>query len=187
MPYQSTKCYGNDTGLSCCFRQWRATHSHCCLLHGYSIGVKLVFETETLDDRNWVFDFGGCKPIKDLLKFMFDHTVVVARDDPALDTFLQLYDQRIIDLRIINTVGCEGFAAYIHDAANAIVENTKERDVFHLQGIKGLSDVAHVGTYSVCHDSEPTDDYDMVAPSSTTHVKSVEVFEHGANSALSVL
>ncbi|SVB70610.1 uncharacterized protein METZ01_LOCUS223464, partial [marine metagenome] len=26
--YQSTKTYGNEVGLSCCFRQWRAD-SHC--------------------------------------------------------------------------------------------------------------------------------------------------------------
>jgi hypothetical protein len=24
--FYSTKTYGNDRGLSCCFRQWRATH-----------------------------------------------------------------------------------------------------------------------------------------------------------------
>ena len=44
--FYSTKTYGNDKGLSCCFRQWGATHSHCSLLHGYSIGIKIVFECE---------------------------------------------------------------------------------------------------------------------------------------------
>jgi 6-pyruvoyltetrahydropterin/6-carboxytetrahydropterin synthase len=63
--YLSTKTYGNDRGLSCCFRQWRSTHSHCSLLHGYSIGIKLIFESETLDDRNWVMDFGGLKAFKE--------------------------------------------------------------------------------------------------------------------------
>ena len=63
--YVSTKTYGNDRGLSCCFRQWRSTHSHCSLLHGYSIGIKLMFESETLDDRNWVMDFGGLKAFKE--------------------------------------------------------------------------------------------------------------------------
>ena len=54
--YYSTKTYGNDRGLSCCFRQWRSTHSHCSLLHGYSIGIRLVFEADTLDPRNWVME-----------------------------------------------------------------------------------------------------------------------------------
>ena len=56
--FYSTKTYGNDRGLSCVFRQWRSNHSHCSLLHGYSIGVKVIFECETLDERNWV---QGCR------------------------------------------------------------------------------------------------------------------------------
>ena len=60
--FYSTKTYGNDRGLSCCFRQWRATHSHCSTLHGYSIGIKLIFECDTLDDKNWCMDFGGPGP-----------------------------------------------------------------------------------------------------------------------------
>ncbi len=31
--YRSTKSYDHSEGLSCCFRQWRATHSHCSLVH----------------------------------------------------------------------------------------------------------------------------------------------------------
>jgi len=88
--YLSTKTYGNDRGLSCCFRQWRSTHSHCSLIHGYSIGIKLVFESETLDDRNWVMDFGGLKAFKEWSEWQFDHTLVVANDDPHLSFFRQM-------------------------------------------------------------------------------------------------
>jgi 6-pyruvoyltetrahydropterin/6-carboxytetrahydropterin synthase len=83
--FYSTKTYGNDRGLSCCFRQWRSTHSHCSLLHGYSIGVKIIFECESLDERNWVMDFGGLKEFKQWLEHMFDHTLLVAEDDPELE------------------------------------------------------------------------------------------------------
>lgn len=83
--FQSTKTYGTDRGLSCCFRQWKANHSHCSTLHGYSLGFKFVFESETLDEKNWCFDFGGMKPIKQYLDHMFDHTVLVAEDDPAIE------------------------------------------------------------------------------------------------------
>jgi len=114
--YYSTKTYGNDRGLSCCFRQWRSTHSHCSLLHGYSIGIKLIFESETLDDRNWVFDFGGLKAFKDWAEYMFDHTLVIANDDPHLEKFLHLAglglqsQGGICDLRIVPGVGCEKFS-----------------------------------------------------------------------------
>ena len=95
--YYSTKTYGTDRGLSCCFRQWRATHSHCSTLHGYSIGIKLVFESETLDDRNWVFDFGGLKQFKDWSEYMFDHTLIVAEDDPHMDFFKAMSEIRSLD------------------------------------------------------------------------------------------
>ena len=91
--FYSTKTYGNDRGLSCCFRQWRATHSHCSTLHGYSIGIKLIFECDTLDDKNWCMDFGGLKEFKAWADYMFDHTLVIAEDDPHLNTFQKLnYD-----------------------------------------------------------------------------------------------
>ena len=111
--YVSTKTYGTDRGLSCCFRQWRSTHSHCSLLHGYSIGIRLVFESDTLDDRNWVMDFGGLKAFKEWAEYMFDHTLVVAQDDPHRDMFekmasLGLQDKGgVCDVRIVEGVGCE--------------------------------------------------------------------------------
>ena len=61
--YRSTKSYDHSEGLSCCFRQWRATHSHCRLVHGYALAFKFVFATHRLDERHWCFDFGGLKPI----------------------------------------------------------------------------------------------------------------------------
>lgn len=87
---QSTKTYGTDRGLSCCFRQWKASHSHCSTLHGYSLGFKFVWESDSLDSRNWVFDFGGMKPIKEYLDYMFDHTILVGEDDPALEFYKQM-------------------------------------------------------------------------------------------------
>ena len=32
-------------GCPCCFRQWRATSSHCRLIHGYALAFKFVFAT----------------------------------------------------------------------------------------------------------------------------------------------
>ena len=107
--FYSTKTYGNDRGLSCCFRQWRSTHSHCSLLHGYSIGVRVVFECETLDERNWVMDFGGLKEFKHWLEYMFDHTLVIANDDPEFELLSNL-PKHIADVRVVPGVGCERFA-----------------------------------------------------------------------------
>lgn len=88
--WQSIKTYGNDRGLSCVFRQWRATHSHCSQTHAYSLGFEFVWESTTLDSRTWAFDFGGMGPIKKWLDHMFDHTWLLAHDDPAMDEIKKL-------------------------------------------------------------------------------------------------
>jgi len=159
--FYSTKTYGNDRGLSCCFRQWRATHSHCSTLHGYSIGIKLIFESDTLDSRNWVMDFGGLKLFKEWAEYMFDHTTIVAEDDPHLDTFKQMneigggYDDRgIMDLRIVEGVGCEMFAKMCYDRMAELLEEMKDN----------------------LHSRYPV--------GSSVRLVSAEVFEHDANSAI---
>ncbi len=157
--YYSTKTYGNDRGLSCCFRQWRSTHSHCSLLHGYSIGIRLVFEADTLDCRNWVMDFGGLKKFKQWAEYMFDHTTLIAEDDPHLQTFLDLAkinggynDQGVVDLRVVPAVGCEKFAEMAYNKMTEIIDE-----------MRATPDVIVNGS---------------------VRVKSVEVFEHGSNSAI---
>ena len=164
--YYSTKTYGNDRGLSFCFRQWRATHSHCSTIHGYSIGIKLIFECDTLDDKNWCMDFGGLKEFKDWADHMFDHTLVVAEDDPMLDFFKHMneivdieskdhlsklpYERgALCDLRIVPGVGCEMFAKMAYDKMAELLASGDMR-------------------YPI---------------NPTVRIKSVEVFEHGANSA----
>lgn len=125
--YYSTKTYGNDRGLSCCFRQWRATQSHCSKLHGYAIGIKLIFASETLDDRNWVMDFGGLKDFKTWAEYMFDHTTLVAEDDPILNQLLalQTLETSPIDLRVVEAVGCEKFAELAYNQMAKLIDMYK--------------------------------------------------------------
>jgi len=109
--YQSSKTYTHSVGLSCAFRQWRA-QSHCRYIHGYALKVEVVFEGD-LDERNWVMDFGGLKPLKQHLEYMFDHTLVVAEDDPNIMQFSYLSEAGLADVRYLPDVGCEKFAEYI--------------------------------------------------------------------------
>lgn len=121
--FYSTKTYNNDRGLSCCFRQWKAKHSHCSLLHGYSIGVKLVFCCDSLDERNWVMDFGGLREFKCWLEQMFDHTTIVAYDDPMLEVFKELEKTGVISLRVVDAVGCERFAELCFNKMKLLLED----------------------------------------------------------------
>lgn len=115
LKYQSTKTYAHSVGLSCCFRQWRANHSHCSKLHGYALKVELVWEGD-LDERNWVQDFGALKHIKAWLEATFDHKAIIAEDDPNLDDFKYMERQGNLDLTVLPTVGCEKFAEAIFRA-----------------------------------------------------------------------
>ena len=131
--FQSTKVFD---GFSTCFRQWKATTTHCQYLHGYGVSIKLWFEGE-LDHRNWVWDFGGMKRAigtidgkkpKDWFDYMFDHTVVMADDDPALETFRKMDIEGFIQLRVVPSVGAERFAQFVYDKVNPFIEEeTKGR------------------------------------------------------------
>lgn len=126
--YRSTKTYDHSEGLSCCFRQWRASHSHCRLLHGYALAFKFTFACSELDERNWCFDFGGLKPVKAWLHGMFDHTLVVAQDDPALPQFEELANGGLVELRVLPAVGCEATAAFVFEHVSRFVaEQTQGR------------------------------------------------------------
>lgn len=179
--YLSTKTYGNDRGLSCCFRQWRSNHSHCSLLHGYSIGIKLVFESETLDSRNWVMDFGGLKAFKEWSEYMFDHTLIIAEDDPHLDKFKALAAMGlndvggVCDLRVVSAVGCEKFAEEAYKVMNNILRS------FQNNAAWSFSCPKHDGTNKFYSSDHFISRYPV---GQDVKLRSVEVFEHAGNSAI---
>lgn len=113
--YRSTKTYDHNEGLSCCFRQWRAAGSHCRLLHGYALAFTFEFACCELDERNWCLDFGGLKPIRSWLHDMFDHTLLIANDDPALPQFEAMAKQDLVQLRVLPGVGCEAMARFVFE------------------------------------------------------------------------
>lgn len=115
--YVSTKRYGHDSGFSICYRQHKAD-SHCKYLHGYSLAFDFEFESPILDVRNWVCDFGGFRTLKEFLEQYFDHTLLVAQDDPALDDLVHLDDNTpdglgLSQIRIVDKTGCEGLAEFL--------------------------------------------------------------------------
>lgn len=120
--FSTTKTFGHDLGLSCCFRQWRATHSHCRFLHGYAIAVTLVIKSTQLDERNWCFDFGGFKGVKEFLVRTFDHKLIVAKDDPQLEYICGMAGLDLADPLVLDNVGCEAFARFIHNECAEIIK-----------------------------------------------------------------
>lgn len=106
--YKVTKTYGPERGFSCAFRQWSA-ESNCRYLHGYSLGFKVELESSTLDINNWVYDFGKFAFLEAWLREKFDHTLLVAQNDPELDLIRSL-DQKVGRIVELKKISCEYFA-----------------------------------------------------------------------------
>ena len=127
MKFQSTKVFD---GYSTVFRQWRAKGTHCSFLHGYGISFKIIFEGD-LDERNWVWDFGGMKRAKNTIEgmapkawmdYMFDHTYIISDDDPFVYKALEMHNEGIVQLRVIPATGAEQFAKFIYDKVSEFIK-----------------------------------------------------------------
>ena len=123
MQYRVTKVFGPETGTSCCFRQWRAEHSHCRFIHGYALTVRLEFVAETLDARNWVIDFGTFKHVKAWIKETFDHKLLVAQDDPQRAAFTALGNSGLAQVRFVENVGIEAFSKMTYEFVSDWLSN----------------------------------------------------------------
>ena len=149
--FKSTKLFD---GFSCCFRQWKAETTHCRFLHGYGVSFRVTFEGQ-LDHRNWVWDFGGMKRAKtkidgmspkEWMDHMFDHTVLVAKDDPELHIFQDMYDKDIIQLRIVEATGAEKFAEFIFKKLNTFVR-TETTERVHVKRVEFMEHNKNTAIY----------------------------------------
>ena len=132
--FESSKVFD---GFSTVFRQWKAEDTHCRFVHGYGISFKVYFEGE-LDHRNWVWDFGGMKRAKTLIDgkqpkawmdYMFDHTLIVAEDDPEVKAFQQMDAVGVAQVRVMEATGAEKFAEYIYNKLNEFVKTETDNRV----------------------------------------------------------
>ena len=131
--FESSKVFD---GFSTVFRQWKAETTHCKYLHGYGVSIKIFFKGD-LDERNWVWDFGGMKRAKgkidnmtpkEWFDYMFDHTFLVAEDDPYLQSFLKMNEAGVAQVRVVPATGAERFAEFVFNKVNPfILEETDNR------------------------------------------------------------
>lgn len=115
--YTSTKEYID--AFPCAYRQWKAD-SHCNKIHGYSFSMKFYFGTNDLDVRNWVADYGGLKELKNILEDKFDHTLLVAQDDPKLAMYNELHQLNMAKITVLPSLGCESLADQLYKYVNGV-------------------------------------------------------------------
>jgi 6-pyruvoyltetrahydropterin/6-carboxytetrahydropterin synthase len=142
--YTSTKAYYD---FPCAHRQWKS-QTHCKNIHGYSRSFHFEFGCYDLDECGFVVDFGGLKPLKEHLDYMFDHTLLINADDPLCPVFQQLDKAGACMLRTISYgIGMEGTARYLCEYADKLVrtltnhrcwviqvearENSKNSAIYH--------------------------------------------------------
>jgi hypothetical protein len=109
---------------------------------------------------------------------MFDHTMLIAKDDPFLDEFTKLTRIRRtgmategkphemgtpIDIRLVDNVGCEAFAELAYHQMNQILTAFQNGDIINIDGQE------YTARYPV---------------QKGVKLVSVEVFEHAGNSAI---
>ena len=125
-------------GYTTCFRQWQAHDSHCKYLHGYALQFKLYFSASSLDYRGWVWDFAWLRnehilidniQVSNWFDYMFDHTVLVAQDDPNLDDFAALDEKKLIQMRVLPAVSCENIAQLVLQKINPLVQDYTKGEV----------------------------------------------------------
>jgi 6-pyruvoyltetrahydropterin/6-carboxytetrahydropterin synthase len=80
--------------------------------------MKFYFGTNDLDVRNWAADYGGLKELKKLLEDMFDHTLIVAQDDPELETFMLLQEKNMAKIIVLPALGCEALSDMLYKYIN---------------------------------------------------------------------
>jgi len=60
---------------------------------------------------------------------MFDHTVIIAEDDPEIEIFKQMDYKGILQVRVIKATGAEKFSEFIFNKLNLFVINETEERV----------------------------------------------------------
>ena len=63
----------------------------------------------------------GMSP-KAWLDYMFDHTFIVAEDDPYLGSFVKMNEAGVAQVRVVPATGAERFAQFIYDKVNPFIE-----------------------------------------------------------------
>ena len=83
-----------------------------------------------LDDMNWIVDYGGFKApphgngMKDWMNDMWDHTMLIEKDDPYLDLFQTIQMEGLCKLVLMDKIGAESAARMVYERFNEVLSKT---------------------------------------------------------------
>ena len=59
---------------------------------------------------------------KEWFDYMFDHTFIVAEDDPYLQSFKKIEEAGVAQVRVVPATGAERFAQFVYDKVSKFIE-----------------------------------------------------------------
>ena len=65
--------------------------------------------------------FRSLRPLKEKLEEWFDHTLLVATDDPEIEWFREAQKRGIAKITEVEKTGCEGIADFLYEYINTIL------------------------------------------------------------------
>ena len=102
-------CSKHFKDYPCSHRQWKHK-GHCRYVHGYSRSFTFCFASNELDENGFVVDFSSLRPLEEKLREHFDHTLLVAINDPHKDEIKSLDKNKIARIVEVPEISCEKFA-----------------------------------------------------------------------------
>jgi 6-pyruvoyltetrahydropterin/6-carboxytetrahydropterin synthase len=84
---------------------------------------------------------------KEWMDYMFDHTLIVADDDPCKNAFIQMDEAGVAQVRIIPATGAEKFAEYIYTKLNSFVKAETDNRV-RVTRVKFMEHGKNAASYS---------------------------------------
>ena len=113
----------------CAHRQWKHDN-HCRFVHGYCRSFDIIFATNKLDKNGFVVDLSDLKEIKEHLRYMYDHTILILKDDPKLEFFKKLDKENVVQLRIVDFCSLEAIAESIFLHSDKIIKEKTNNNSF---------------------------------------------------------
>jgi len=102
-------------------------NGHCSFVHGHNWYFEVILEGDELDDVGFVYDFGKFKRFKHWLEYMFDHTLLINKDDPNIDDFIERNGE-LWDMREVDGGSSELIAKTVFEFLHALLNNTMDSD-----------------------------------------------------------
>jgi 6-pyruvoyltetrahydropterin/6-carboxytetrahydropterin synthase len=84
---------------------------------------------------------------KEWMDYMFDHTLIVAEDDPFKNAFIEMGEAGAAQVRIIPATGAEKFSEYIYTKLNSFVKAETDNRV-RVTKVKFMEHGKNAASYS---------------------------------------